>query len=105
MPRYFFHMKSMTQRVDDPKGREMNSLRAAHTHAVYLIARAAKHLTPQDVEGWTIRISNGDGRVELTVLFPTTRHRIWQSFNTGAAARRATVREKLRSRPGPGPQY
>jgi hypothetical protein len=69
MERYFFHMVSKHQTIEDEIGRELRSLSSAHEHAVRLIQKATTYLSPEDTNGWTIQIVNSTGRVELVVLF------------------------------------
>jgi len=70
MQRYFFHMASKNQIVKDEIGREMDSLSAAHVHAVDLARKATKYLMPEDTKGWTLQVANSTGRVQLIVPIP-----------------------------------
>jgi len=70
MQRYFFHMASKYDVVQDDKGREMESLRAAHGHALLLIRKAAKFLTPDDLKGWRLEVADSNGKIKLVVLVP-----------------------------------
>jgi hypothetical protein len=70
MQRYFFHMASKNQVVKDEIGREMDSLSAAHVHAVDLARKATKYLMPEDTKGWTLQVANSTGRVQLIVPIP-----------------------------------
>ncbi len=70
MQRYFFHMASTNDVVKDDKGRELESLRAAHGHALLLIRKAAKFLLPDDIKGWRLEVADSNGKIKLVVLVP-----------------------------------
>jgi hypothetical protein len=81
MPRYFFHMASDGRRLNDERGRTLDSLSDAHAHAVGLIYKICSHLGAEDNKGWRINIAEADGRVRLAVLFPQRFEvRTWRSY-------------------------
>jgi Domain of unknown function (DUF6894) len=85
--RYFFHMASKAQQLLDDKGREIDSLSAAHEYAISLIYKAGACLVPEDLDGWRINVTNIAGRVELVVLFPRNyiSHN-WRRFASGSSS-------------------
>jgi Domain of unknown function (DUF6894) len=69
MPLYFFHMATKDRQVTDKLGRTFDSLSDAYMHAVELVYRSSRHLSPKDTEGWMINVADASGRVPLAVLF------------------------------------
>jgi hypothetical protein len=70
MPRYFFHFASKQDFVPDYEGVLLADLRAAHRHAMRLIAQTIAVLAGEDLRHWTIEIADERQYVVLTVLFP-----------------------------------
>ncbi len=85
MPRYFFHMTSKHDVVKDDQGREMDSLRAAHGHALLVIRKAAKFLLPDDIKGWRLEVADSNGKSKLVVLIPR-RFIQWSSTSRSRAS-------------------
>ena len=69
MNRFFFHFWSKDDIVRDNKGHELSDLSAAHRHAMSLIHQIIL-LDDMDWRGWSIKITDADGRSMLSVLFP-----------------------------------
>jgi hypothetical protein len=71
MSRFFFHLASKENNILDTNGREFSDLATAHRHAVLLIN---KMILLGDVEwqGWSINVTDANGRSVLSVLFPVT---------------------------------
>jgi hypothetical protein len=70
LPLFRFEFRSEAEYVPDPMGTHLPGLRAAHLHAVQLIARTVRFLP--DVPSWrSWRVVVTDhGSTLLTVLFP-----------------------------------
>jgi hypothetical protein len=69
MSRFFFHLASKENNILDANGRELGDLATAHRHAVLLINKMIA-LGDVDWQGWSINVTDADGRSVLSVLFP-----------------------------------
>ena len=71
MARFHFHFSSKDGFFQDPNGRELEDIGAAHRHALLLIEKAVLLLSHElDWTGWSIDVSDQTGRTLLCVLFP-----------------------------------
>jgi hypothetical protein len=70
MPRYFFHFVSKDDFIPDYDGAVLSGLKAAHGHAVRLVAQTLPILADEDPRHWKIEIADERQFVLLTVLFP-----------------------------------
>ena len=71
MPRYSFHFVSKEDFIPDYDGVVLeNLLKAAHGHAMRLVAQTAPALRDEDLRHWTIEIADERQCIVLTVLFP-----------------------------------
>jgi hypothetical protein len=71
MPRYFLHIDTGAERIDDEEGSELPDLGAARDEAL-LAARqqwAAAILAQQDLSAHRFLVTNGSGETVLTVPF------------------------------------
>jgi hypothetical protein len=69
--RFFFHFSSREDSVLDADGVELKDLKAAHAHALGIIAdMIAMFSDAEDWRGWRIEITDTNWRTLLTVLFP-----------------------------------
>jgi hypothetical protein len=69
MDRVFFHISSPDELIPDTKGGEISDLAAAHRHAMLLIHKMVL-LDELDWRGWSIKVTDANGRSVLSVLFP-----------------------------------
>lgn len=73
MPRYFFHFASQSDRVPDFEGVELDTLPAAHRHALRLVRETVAMVAdPEGWRSWRVEIDDAARRRVLTVLFPVT---------------------------------
>lgn len=71
MPRYFFHFASQRDRIPDVEGVELDSLPAAHRHALRLVRETVAMVADAEGwRGWRIEIDDAARQRVLTVLFP-----------------------------------
>lgn len=71
MPRYFFHFASQCDRIPDVDGVELESLPAAHRHALRLVRETVAMVADAEGwRGWRVEIDDAARRRALTVLFP-----------------------------------
>jgi hypothetical protein len=71
MSRFFFHLASKKNNILDTNGREFSDLATAHRHAVQLINKMIL-LGDVDWQGWSINVTDANGRSVLSVLFAVT---------------------------------
>ena len=71
MVRYFFHLRSRGENIDDPEGRECKDLSAAHMEAVATarVLTAKLLLKGQHPDGQHFEICDAEGKVLLAVPF------------------------------------
>jgi hypothetical protein len=85
MPTFFLNVLSECESFPDEAGVELRDYPDAHWYALTLISRLMSHGPRQDWSNWRVEITDPDGRVVLTVMFPShVRH-----------IERAAVRQRL----------
>lgn len=70
MPRYYFHMRSKNDKVQDELGQVLDSTWDAYLRAREIIQKFIQYVDLEDTEQWVIRVNNDADEVELVVLFP-----------------------------------
>ena len=67
MPRFRFSLKSKDSHIPDDRGKELASLNDAYDHARKLIEKIWLYTGHEDLEEWSIIISNEELNVALIV--------------------------------------
>jgi hypothetical protein len=67
--RLYFHLVTSRDTIQDLEGIEVTHLGQAQTEALQLLAemRQEDPSAPQDWSGWTLRVTEGSGRVVLSL--------------------------------------
>ena len=81
VPRYFFHFSDGKRQFSDTAGVELSGMRAARVHAnnhVRELKEAMCHPGIQDLSGWTMSVTDAQGRTVCDLSFSqkTARTRI-----------------------------
>jgi hypothetical protein len=85
MPTFFLNVLSDRESFLDKAGVELSDYSDAHWYALALISRLMSHGPRQDWSKWKVEVTDPEGHVVLTVVFPShVRH-----------ISRAAVRERL----------
>src|SRR5215510_4561250 len=69
MSLFFFHLVSKDEFIRDDKGKQFGDIFEAYCFASSLVHKALLY-DVGDWRGWSIKITEPDGRSRLTVLFP-----------------------------------
>lgn len=71
MPTFFLNVLSERESFPDEAGVELQDYADAHWYALTLISRLMSHGPRQDWSNWRVEITDPEGRVVLTVMFPS----------------------------------
>lgn len=85
MPTFFLNVLSERESFPDEAGVELRDYADAHWYALTLISRLMSHGIRQDWSKWKVEVTDPEGHVVLTVVFPSRVRHI----------ARAAVRERL----------
>lgn len=70
MPRFYFHLTSLTSRISDESGKELSELHDAYQHARKLINQIIYHVGADDASEWKVIISNDKRDALVIIPFP-----------------------------------
>ena len=88
MQRYFFHMASRRESVEDYEGRDCRSFYDAYQHACGIITTTLTYVQVDGADRWFVRVNSPTECSELIVLFPASaRDRCWFPVTMTSAAR------------------
>ena len=69
MMRFYFHLKSKTQKIPDTDGKQLPSLCAAQQHAVKMIHNIVSHVGDDNAENWRVHVTDDQSANELHIPF------------------------------------
>jgi len=86
MPRFYFHVSTRATTFPDEEGAELADLATAHDFAVQFMYRTMLwDPEEQDWGGWMITVADANSRSWLTLLYPSRRATLYQTFGSAPA--------------------